>query len=528
MYALKNNAAMKKEFTFILMVYNINDLNSLQDLEQLRATEVLAQLSGIDTAGFNLVTIENLPRFNDSHTGTFNNTEVFDITGPGGGSEIVRKRLFNMGKTNIGDTDSLAGLMMMIKLIYPAEKYVIFTFDHSNFIGHVLSNVVNKAVFSAESAFAAINIAVKNIKNGLPAMKTISAINTPDETDDAIAAKEKFRKLSKQEQVRFAKDAYDIITVSKSDMLTNGELADALFKAFPLNPPPGEAGRVEAVFFNTCYTGCVDNLYLYAKAVNYLVLSEGEVHYNSINIKKVIEYFRESKGNTAAAVTRCVTNFSKDFIAMNTDDEALANLKGTILSAVNLSNNFQEKFRSYFNPLLRSLMSEMDTVYKVISDADGQALWLDCFYIHQGKLPEDLGKDPSETYTRCYDLFSFLDTLTNEPRLKRFHELHDNIDLLRSFLNNIQLKVFPGENVDPQYRGLSIFLPVNATVLGNKKKAQVAFNYSPFSDFQNEFARHTLWPEFLQLLNKFKQAELDKLPFYGRTSTRRLSSSPSA
>ena len=85
------------------------------------------------------------------------------------------------------------------------------------------------------------------------------------------------------------------------------------------------------------------------------------------------------------------------------------------------------------------------------------------------------------------------------------------IDALAGMLRGVQLKVFRGDKVDAQYQGISLFLLLNANALGVKKKEQVAYNYSPFSDFQNEFARYTLWPEFLQLLNKFKQAELNKL-----------------
>ena len=490
------------DFTFILMVYNLSSTNSLLSTEQIQVSNVLNQLTGIDTTGISFVTIENLPRASPDGSRNYNNTLVFNISGDGI-NEPNRELLFKMGKVNVGDADGLAGILLMIKERCPANKYVILTFDHSNFIGHLLNNLGNRTGFRRSAAFTVLQAHEQNILQGKPATGITEAILSGAQPEEIMRLKKSLDDLPRWDKMLYDKDTYDKSSVSKQDMLTNAELANALYKVFNLNARPGESGRVEAIFFDTCYTSCIDNLYLYGNVVNYMVSSQGEMNYNSINIKKVIGYFLGNKHDTKAVINLFFKNFETDFKSVNTGAIALNDLQRMVLAGVKLGDSFQENLRELFNPLVMSLINDIVPVYDTLSSIGSQAALQDCFNIYEKKSPVDLNEDPSETYSFCVDLVNFFTLLKQEPALAH---LVAPIDALLSFLNCNQFEVFTGLQVDPSFKGLAIFLPPDVNLLGEKKKEQVAYNYSPFSDFQNDFARQTPWPEFLQLFNKMRQA----------------------
>ena len=473
-----------KDFTFIFMLYNLDGLGGfgLSKNDEMHK-EVVSQLERLEIPEkANIVMVDHKPDKTKDILRPFKNSIINEVSKREGSLENNINPCFTLGVRNIGDGDSLAGIFLLVKEKFPAHKYVLFTYDHSNFIGHLTSRIVRDKFF-----------------------KFISEVDKKIAVDD-LKLNESYEKF-REANTRFEVELIDYVenrvvlpdfrNPENYDMLTNAELSDAIHIAFVLNGPDEDKmkNRVEAVFFDTCYTGAIDNLYLYSKSSKHIVASEGEINYNSYNISRVIKSFCD--GDPAKkVVSDLVKNFEADFKSMERLEGA-NDYKKTILRAFELSKNYRTEFKNLFNSLLLDMMADIDGISKIIKlKITSSGFWEDCYFIYNIKEPDP---HKNQFFTHCIDFFSFFQDLEKATEGKTYKPKVTN---LLSLVNNCISEKYTGKSVDKEYQGVSLFFNRDISTLDEKKKEQIGYIYSFFSNFQNDFAKDTFWPEFLQLYQK--------------------------
>jgi hypothetical protein len=125
---------------------------------------------------------------------------------------------------------------------------------------------------------------------------------------------------------------------------------------------------------------------------------------------------------------------------------------------------------------------------------------LDCFNLFNEDPPNVLRHQfPTNTYD-FFLLFEFLEATAVKAK-KPYSGLIKDVQV---YVEKCVLTgKFIGSEVDcSSFSGLSIYLNKRVNRLEEKRRAQIEYNYSFYSRFQNDFARLTLWPEFIQLYEK--------------------------
>jgi hypothetical protein len=472
-----------QDFTFIFMLYNLED--SYLDPASLayqRYQEVYKQLEKCNIPEkVNIILIRHNPdRTTIIPKRFYKNTIISQMRNEG--KEVnTEDPLFNLGVRNLGAEDSLAGIFLLIKTHFPAHKYVLYINDHSNFIGHLTSKI----------AIEALKIITEGVDNKLTVDNT--------KLNDQYEGFKRDHPTAPNMLMSFIQKVItpDFTNPDNYDMLTNAELANAIYKAFSLNPISGEKNLPEAIFFNTCYTGTIDNLYLYAGKVKYIVASEGETYYNSFHIPKIIERFVRFT-DSKSAISNILTDFENDFKELNPDQEEYQKM---ILTAFDITNNFKEKFREIFNSLLIDLIADKEVLNLIITRTKESVFLTDCWYIFNTEEPDE---SKNEFETQCVDFFKFFKIL--QARLID-QEYNKKITALLDFLNNDVMFPNPyiGTGIDKEcFEGLSIFFNQDVNKIDEKKKKQLAYNYSFFSDCRNDFAKEIYWSDFIQIFQKYK------------------------
>ena len=467
------------------MLYNLESLQEVDGQESENLRRVYNQIINCDIPEeANFIIIEHVP---DKTTATpqrfFRNTLIKQVRKSKEGKNEV-KELFNFGVRNIGDPDSLTGILLLIKTERPAVKYVMFAYNHSNFIGHLTTQEIVSRRYLEILVKSGTGITVnESILNEVYDNFKKANLGPDPHLLDFVKEKVVVREFNNPENY---------------DMLTNAELANAIRKVFVLNPPPLGGDGLEAFFFNTCYTGNLDNLYLYADYVKYIVASEGETHFNTFHIGNIVRNFC-AKMPTANVINSMFDTFLDDFKKNNPDTNDFERM---ILAAFDLTMPFREKLKNALNSLVFSFIADIETIAKIINESTGfgnsnAPLWKDCYRIFNTEQLKDASK-----LTSCYDAFTVLTTIAAKTEGR---DCHSKIVTLLELLTNVMFeKKFIGVGVNKSFTGVSVYLNTDVQTIPEQVKDEIALGYSFFSNFRNEFARQTYWPEFIQIYQKFK------------------------
>lgn len=476
-----------KNFAHIVMLYNLDDSSFGESSEALRLAVVSKQLEKInsDIRLENIILIEHRPlKAKSPIDKDFSNTIVWELIYKENGDFVNKKKVYNFGLRNVGDGDSLSCIFLAIKERFRAAKYVLYIYNHSNFVGHLTSRVLIRGSVQYRYKYEEV---------------------APQFVHDNIELTERIRKFDKFHEISedTVQDYIDTIVPqfgdANNDMLTNAELADALDKAFRLNPiAENEQQKVEAVFFNTCYTANLENLYLYAKCVRYIVASEGEIHFNSFDISKIIQRFRTGE-TTEEILNGILGEFRSNFRRLNPDSIIYRRM---MIHAFDLNRFDSKAFTRIFNDILLDFFKDITFITNsIISKQSNPHQFIpDCFRLFNKYSPKPLR---NQYYTHTYDFFRLFEFF-RDTYAERNQGLADRIVQLLSFVKSCVLKTpFVGSEVNiKSFDGLSIYLNNSVNQMEEKRRDQIAYNYSFYSRFRHEFARLTLWPEFIQLYEK--------------------------
>lgn len=470
------------------MLYNLEESAFGESQDTLRLNEIFSEIESvkIDSMDQNIIVVEHKPlRSNLPIQKDFSNTIVYEMDKDKFGLPY-KKPIFNFGIRNVGNGDSLVGIFLAIKERFRASKFVIFIYDHSNSIGHLSSSIVVDKIFNL------INVSVQSSKIEVDTGKLNIRFKASDITNNNNVNDKSVRQFIRKVIPQFGD--------SNHDMLTNAELADAMLKAFSLNPVDDrkEREKVEAIFFDTCYTAAIENLYLYSKCANYIVASEGEIHFNSFKIAKIIDEFSKEK-DTEIVLNSILENFEEDFVQLHPTDNTH---KRMMVHAFNLKKFDADEFKKVFNKMLLNFFRDIEFITDALlkKQSNPHELLLDCYSIYNEEPPDFLRQ---EFYTHTYDFFLLFKYLENEAKQAE-RSYASEIRDVRSYVEAVVLKNnFIGSDINlSSFSGLSIYLNRRVNRLDEKRRAQIENSYSFYSRSKNDFARNTLWPEFIQLYEK--------------------------
>ena len=482
------------EFTFIFLLYNLEE-NSFGGLTRRIVADLRDQiLDTIIPTGVKFILVEHCLKESKPIARKYTNTHIQEILvdASTGKNHLADNPTYDLGARNIGDADSMAGILLLIKTRYPAKKYILFTYNHSNFFGGLYSNISNDP-----------QILIANIKTLNPTLAT-QILEYTKKINFEFDYIGNYSPPLQNDFLEFIKKN-DFTRNPNVDMLTNAEFANAIFKAFSLNQLEGiETGNIEAVFFNSCYTASLDSIYLYSGKVKYIIAAEGEIYNNSFNIKRIVNKFCAYPNNSKKVIFELMRDYKTDFNELNSSLDPDTQLEKMIVSAFEVSENFKKEFIVQFNRVLLKMIFNIENIYHKILDCFIQNKWWDCYYSYNDTEPEDDHKVRNETLTYSIDFFCFFETLLTIQEIKNIKGLKDDIENLLKIVENtfagptmVGTKMFKNA-----FKGLSIFFPARYEQLGEKKKTQISTSYSFYSSRRNEFAKETFWPEFLEVFQK--------------------------
>lgn len=493
------------EFTFIFMLYNL-DTNSFGSMEGSNAKEVFEQIMGTEIPkGARFILVEHCLKSTGPVGKTYTNTLIHEVVYDADKSKNVLSEMpsYNLGARNIGDADSIAGILLLIKTTFPANKYILFTYNHSNFFGalsndiQVMSSLVALLKMSAKAKF--LDYIKENKKAEIKEWWGYEELKN----NDALLVD----KLLKE---------YDFTKNANIDMLTNSEFANAIFKAFGLNRNENECGLIEAVFFNSCYTATLDNLYLYSGKVKYIMAAEGEIYVKSFDISRIVHAFAQNAEDTRVAMEIIMKNFYSDFNKLNGKEITDEQCSKMVVGAFDLTNNLGHRLLDQLNKVVLALIHNKDIAIPLIKEKIERPEWADCYWIYNDESPEERHKKYEDTMTFSIDAIAFFESICNDERTAPLKDLRLwTLELLGTLKSAIVGNVFKGENIainmedmhKKGFQGISIFFPSFVEKVGEKKKAQLSNSYSFYSPYRNQFAKDSYWPIFLEVYEKEKNKE---------------------
>lgn len=456
-----------KEITFVFLLFNTS--GNTADQEQFNGKIETQLLNSTYFPHINIVIVYtnffNIP--DSAGIDTFG-TRLIELT-KNKNSDVnwEMNTVANFGNINIGSQDTLGLIFTYIKANYIANKYIVYSNNHSN-------------------QFGALNDTITwNSRKNLNTLNTkIEFFGTEDTT-----------------RRPFSYFTYDIESKPKIDMLTYNEFSKAFINGFikNLRTENKEVEKVSLLILVSCYSATIDNVINFSDSVKYLCVAESEISYNFINVAKFIEFLAQPNGNSLEIKLEEIFNrITKDY--PDQDNVETNKIALTEFNCYNLSH--QETLNEIVADLNKLIVFSIShpQILKKIRES-GYRISNDIAYIYRD--PPEEGK-PSVSSKRSIDFFSFLTNIETSSNDAYFTTL---IESLKKNLKSILSFRF---NPESKRLGLSCFFPnqdMSDLGLDEKQLEYMAATYSPYSSQSTKFSKETLWPELLQAIAKIKLYE---------------------
>ncbi len=487
------------KFTFIFMLFEIDSANEIPvsvdspiklPTPSDRNTFIEEQIMSTRyDENINLVIIKTAPTETPLLKNTTFATNVYylieaDTESKKKGFNYVKGSPVGYGSLNIGSADTLGVLLSSIRLNCKSDHYIVYTNNHSNNFG-----ALSKQLFLYQNTYPLLIQSTKALQF------TTKIIPRPPLTHITL----------------------ELVEKPTIDMLTYSELSKAIEKGFCINSfdDQGKNKQLDLLVMVSCYGSTIDNLAIFAKTVKYVCSSEGTVFYNFINTKKLVEYILD-KDSIEDGMELLFSKINKDANdRKNNQMNSFAKkyIKPTIYSMFNLEKT--SEFINKLNTLLILILKE-NSLIKFINNStvfnpnNPFKEYLDIHYILD-KWPPSAKENKDNIKTHCIDFIELLNILQtkgieNETVNTQFQQL---INDLKDIYTKEILFIPPHLDITKNtvdgrrhFHGISCFLPFALEELDETTSNQMAYSYSIFSPFKTDFAKQTLWPEFLQSIFK--------------------------